>query len=443
MQHGSNENPLRPYRDLPPEISGAEPDGFFTTIAHPVDGYPPAAAGPTVYYAQRIGNPGFPETVGAQTLTANALAHTPFVFDLSAPGRYLPEGSTIPGWKRHGQWYTQGAGISAGVTHRRLQWDPATNTFTTIWSADYDVSNPVVTGIGEIFSGGDVYVTSHQAADGTTVKLFDFATGADRGVNFAHGNDLYTTPQQRQSAVIIGGAASVVDSTTWRYLDETLTEFRSGNDLRIAVRGLIPDVLPYLAGISSGGKSVAKLVGDSPWIENPSGGLGRAEALSILNGSIALCFSGAVTNLFTLQESTGLAAFSASALNGQNLYAVFAMESFGAPRVIAGGERDAITPATIVCYSSLGLSTLLWTYDTASTVRSMIAPYSIQPQAIFAAGDRNASQETLWAFDINGNLLGSYDHGADLRHVTVWQDAPPMGTMEILIAGDRSTLNAT
>ncbi len=97
---------LRPYRDLPPEISGAEPDGFFTTIAHPVDGYPPAAAGPTVYYAQRIGNLSFPETVGAQTLDLSTLSLTVYLYDLAAASRYLAEGSRVLAWKRNGQWFT-------------------------------------------------------------------------------------------------------------------------------------------------------------------------------------------------------------------------------------------------------------------------------------------------------------------------------------------------
>lgn len=427
---------------------------FWKTIAGPgATAYPADGTSPTVYNARPLRDVSFSDTPGAQSLTFTEITgteHERRFFNLET-AKYIEEGSVVACWENSGKLFTIDKVVGSGVTHRRLRYDTATQEFTEVWSRAFDNEGTRVTGIQGV-NGIDfgqippvavqaAFVTAHKSSDGTTIKRYNWETGEEE-IGFQHGANLLGCSKNASHGTVLPfGETSITDGKTWRSLWPTdYAENDSGNQVS-TVRGFTTNFHSYICGNSS----VAKLGVSNPWTVSPTSGDGVAEDVApgpeagVSNArAVAAVFSGAVgPNAVLLQEIDGIVVETLTALSGESVYSAERYYDSTIPFFVCGGNRNAALGQSVESYDATTISIKQWGFDTGGTVRR-IASVQGFTEKIFVAGDR-ANDKTLWVLDASGNLVSSFDHGADLRHVAA---APSVdaGIIEILIAGDPSQI---
>jgi hypothetical protein len=192
-----NDYPLRPQGRLPESSGTHRPREFFETIAGPdATPYPAEVDEPNVYYARRLKNVRFTETVGQQTLTYDTTEDKRFIFNMEAE-KYIEEGSIISCWRQNGQWWTidkvrqeellvlchaRGATSHSAGSVSRL--DPITGD--VVWTFDLgtdpDVGAARVGYSVDIDSRGNIYVAWQVSTSSGIGPPYIGATGAAGGI---------------------------------------------------------------------------------------------------------------------------------------------------------------------------------------------------------------------------------------------------------------------
>lgn len=104
MESNGDYEKRNPFRFT--ESQGAIRHAWFITAAGPgATAYPSEGSSPNVYYARRVRNPSYAQTVGQQEVTYSTTTEYAHVCNLEAE-KYIEEGSLIKCWHENGRWWT-------------------------------------------------------------------------------------------------------------------------------------------------------------------------------------------------------------------------------------------------------------------------------------------------------------------------------------------------
>lgn len=189
------------------EIGGYLRHAWFETVAGPdMTPYPSEGDSPNVYYAKRVRNVSFEETVGQQEVTYADTTEFVHICNLE-PEKYIEEGSLIKGWCENSRWWT------IDKTSQQLVWQGG-NVFLAhqnlLW--------------GWKSKDGSPFIDTHDSGAATSQGLYTIRTGPG-GAVWTVGNGGLRKYSKRGSliwTVANGGRMLAVDTQGNAFLPTTL-----------------------------------------------------------------------------------------------------------------------------------------------------------------------------------------------------------------------------
>lgn len=349
------------------------------------------------------------------------------------------------------------------VTHRNLKLSDQ----TVAWSADYSNqisptgSNNFIRSVSAIGTAPttNLRISSDRVEGGVTVRGYrQTAAGGISEVpseQYNWGNDECVLGDGLSGSAWVGGPPNSDGDTvkelttgdTWNNLGTVVNEFDAGfgigsKDIYACGKGSSGTVAYYITTPSN-----------NTIIWDVTSGSGTASCMSF-DLDFFLGYTGksghnlywvdlAAGGLFTIFDSVEV-------LGGGTIHSVYGFRegNNNEPWAIVCGDKVGTGPTVEAWKFNIGTSPdLQWTYDTGgdalcirgsqrSPVDTGTASNSFSNSRLVIVGERN-SAKSCWILDYDGNEIGTYDHGADLKKCG-FPYTDVSGDLRVIIAGNRA-----